>query len=115
MAIKGQKFRHYPEEAKGLPTHLIVIRHGIRNAIMPVVTFLGPLIAALITGSFVVEKIFAIPGIGKYFVNGIFNRDYPVILGTTIFYSTVLIFIILLIDIAYTLIDPRIKLNSREG
>ncbi|MED4582611.1 ABC transporter permease [Brevibacillus choshinensis] len=102
-------------EAKGLPTRLIVIRHGIRNAIMPVVTFLGPLMAALITGSFVVEKIFAIPGIGKYFVDGIFNRDYPVILGTTIFYSTVLILTILLIDIAYTLIDPRIKLNNKEG
>ena len=73
-------------EAKGIPTFLIVIRHGIRNAILPVVTFLGPLVAGLLTGTFVVEKIFAVPGIGKYFVDGIFNRDYPVILGTTIFY-----------------------------
>jgi peptide/nickel transport system permease protein len=102
-------------EAKGIPTALVVIRHGIRNAILPVVTFLGPLIASLITGTFVVEKIFAVPGIGKYFVDGIFNRDYPVILGTTIFYSTILITTILIIDIAYTLIDPRIKLSSREG
>lgn len=102
-------------EAKGIPTFIIVIRHGIRNAILPVVTFLGPLIASLITGTFVVEKIFAIPGIGKYFVDGIFNRDYPVILGTTIFYSAILIITIFLIDIAYTLIDPRIKLTNKEG
>lgn len=101
-------------EAKGLPTYLVVLKHGIRNAILPVVTFLGPLIASLITGTFVVEKIFAIPGIGKYFVDGIFNRDYPVILGTTIFYSVILIVTIFLIDLAYTLIDPRIRLNSKE-
>ncbi|MBY0088892.1 ABC transporter permease [Brevibacillus brevis] len=101
-------------EAKGIPMLIIVVRHGIRNAILPVVTFLGPLIASLITGTFVVEKIFAIPGIGKYFVDGIFNRDYPVILGTTIFYSAILIFTIFLIDMAYTLIDPRIKLTNKE-
>ncbi|WJQ83371.1 ABC transporter permease [Brevibacillus brevis] len=101
-------------EAKGIPMFIIVVRHGIRNAILPVVTFLGPLIASLITGTFVVEKIFAIPGIGKYFVDGIFNRDYPVILGTTIFYSAILIFTIFLIDIAYTLVDPRIKLTNKE-
>lgn len=101
-------------EAKGIPTFIIVVKHGIRNAILPVVTFLGPLIASLITGTFVVEKIFAIPGIGKYFVDGIFNRDYPVILGTTIFYSAILIVTIFLIDIAYTLIDPRIKLTNKE-
>ncbi|UYZ12469.1 MULTISPECIES: ABC transporter permease [Brevibacillus] len=102
-------------EAKGIPTLAIVVRHGIRNAILPVVTFLGPLIASLITGTFVVEKIFAIPGIGKYFVDGIFNRDYPVILGTTVFYSSILIITIFLIDLAYTLIDPRIKLTNKEG
>ncbi|WP_442600532.1 ABC transporter permease [Paenibacillus sp. KN14-4R] len=101
-------------EAKGIPMHLIVIRHGIRNAILPVITFLGPLMAALITGTFVVEKVFAIPGVGKYFVEGIFNRDYPVILGTSIFYSTILILAVLMIDIAYTLIDPRIKLTVKE-
>lgn len=100
-------------EAKGIPTALIVFKHGIRNAILPVVTFLGPLVAGLLTGTFVVEKIFAVPGIGKYFVDGIFNRDYPVILGTTVFYSAILVFIIFLIDLAYMLIDPRIKLTSR--
>ncbi|UFJ59906.1 ABC transporter permease [Brevibacillus sedimenti] len=102
-------------EAKGIPTWAVVVKHGIRNAILPVVTFLGPLIASLITGTFVVEKIFAIPGIGKYFVDGIFNRDYPVILGTTVFYSSILIVAIFLIDVAYTLIDPRIKLTGKEG
>lgn len=100
-------------EAKGIPTFLIVVRHGIRNAILPVVTFLGPLVAGLLTGTFVVEKIFAVPGIGKYFVDGIFNRDYPVILGTTVFYSAILVLIIFLIDLAYMFIDPRIKLSSR--
>lgn len=100
-------------EAKGIPTFLIVLKHGIRNAILPIVTFMGPLIAGLLTGTFVVEKIFAVPGIGKYFVDGIFNRDYPVILGTTVFYSAILVLIIFLIDLAYMFVDPRIKLQSK--
>ncbi|WP_462408646.1 ABC transporter permease [Neobacillus sp. Marseille-QA0830] len=99
-------------DAKGLSTVKIVLKHGIRNAILPVITFIGPLAVTLITGTFVIEKIFAIPGLGKYFVDGIFNRDYPVIMGTTIFYSTVLVVILFLIDISYRLIDPRIKLSS---
>ncbi|MFD2444366.1 ABC transporter permease [Bacillus sp. CGMCC 1.16607] len=99
-------------EAKGLTTFEIVWKHGIRNALIPVVSFIGPLFAAVITGTFVVEKIFAIPGIGKYFVDSIFNRDYPVILGTTIFYSVILIVTLFVIDICYRLIDPRIKLSS---
>ncbi|WP_251550993.1 ABC transporter permease [Neobacillus muris] len=99
-------------DAKGLSTFKIVLKHGIRNAILPVITFIGPLAVTLITGTFVIEKIFAIPGLGKYFVDGIFNRDYPVIMGTTIFYSTVLVVILFLIDISYRLIDPRIKLTS---
>ncbi|WP_059173137.1 ABC transporter permease [Bacillus sp. FJAT-27445] len=98
--------------AKGLSTPRLVVKHGIRNAILPVITFIGPLAVALITGTFVIEKIFAIPGLGKYFVDSIFNRDYPVILGTTIFFSTILVVILFLIDISYRLIDPRIKLTS---
>lgn len=98
--------------AKGLSTPRLVFKHGIRNAILPVITFIGPLAVALITGTFVIEKIFAIPGLGKYFVDSIFNRDYPVILGTTIFFSTILVVILFLIDISYRLIDPRIKLTS---
>ena len=98
--------------AKGLSTVRLVINHGIRNAILPVVTFIGPLFVNLITGTFVIEKIFAIPGLGKYFVDSIFNRDYPVILGTTIFFSAILVVTLFLIDISYRLIDPRIKLTS---
>ncbi|WP_126426707.1 ABC transporter permease [Brevibacillus marinus] len=102
-------------EARGLSTWEIVWKHGIRNAILPVVTFLGPLVATLLTGTFVVEKIFAIPGMGKYFVDGIFNRDYPVILGTTVFYSMILIVMLFLIDICYSLIDPRIRITHAGG
>lgn len=98
--------------AKGISTVQLVVKHGIRNAILPVITFIGPLFVSLITGTFVIEKIFAIPGLGKYFVDSIFNRDYPVIMGTTIFFSTILVATLFLIDISYRLIDPRIKLTS---
>ncbi|MGE6257110.1 ABC transporter permease [Heyndrickxia sporothermodurans] len=100
-------------DAKGLTTTKLVIKHGIRNAILPVVTFIGPLFVSLITGTFVIEKIFAIPGIGRYFVDSIFNRDYPVIMGTTVFFSVILVVTLFLIDISYRLIDPRIKLTSK--
>ncbi|TWT25107.1 ABC transporter permease [Planomicrobium sp. CPCC 101110] len=100
-------------DAKGLSSFKIVVSHGIRNAILPVVSFIGPLFVALITGTFVIEKIFAIPGIGKYFVDSIFNRDYPVIMGTTVFFSTILVVTLFLIDISYRFIDPRIKLTSK--
>lgn len=99
-------------DAKGLSTTKLVIRHGIRNAILPVVSFIGPLFVFLITGTFVIEKIFAVPGIGRYFVDSIFNRDYPVIMGTTIFFSVILVVTLFLIDISYRFIDPRIKLTS---
>ncbi|WP_179031647.1 ABC transporter permease [Paenibacillus kribbensis] len=100
-------------KAKGLSSWAVVIRHGLRNALIPVLSFIGPLFASVITGTFVVEKIFAIPGIGKYFVDSIFNRDYPVIMGTTIFYSVILVVTLFLIDISYRLVDPRIKLVSK--
>ncbi|TLS38535.1 ABC transporter permease [Pseudalkalibacillus caeni] len=100
-------------DAKGLSTTGIVIKHGIRNALIPVISFIGPLAAFLLTGTFVIEKIFAIPGIGKYFVDSIFNRDYPVILGTTIFFSAILIITLFLVDISYRIVDPRIKLSSK--
>lgn len=100
-------------DAKGLSTTKLVIKHGIRNAILPVVTFIGPLFVSLITGTFVIEKIFAIPGIGRYFVDSIFNRDYPVIMGTTVFFSVILVITLFIIDISYRLIDPRIKLTSQ--
>lgn len=100
-------------KAKGLSSLAVVLRHGLRNALIPVLSFIGPLFASVITGTFVVEKIFAIPGIGKYFVDSIFNRDYPVIMGTTIFYSAILVVTLFLIDISYRLVDPRIKLVSK--
>ncbi|MFE8697156.1 ABC transporter permease [Cytobacillus sp. FJAT-53684] len=101
-------------KAKGLDRGFILVKYGIRNAILPVVTVLGILAANLITGSFIVESIFGIPGIGELFVKGIFNRDYPVILGATIFYSAILILLILIVDIAYTWIDPRIKITGES-
>lgn len=101
--------------AKGLSKSTIVIKHAIRNAILPVVTVIGIIAANLVTGSFIVESIFGIPGMGDMFVNGIFNRDYPVILGSTIFYSAILIFLIFIVDVAYTWIDPRIKVTGGNG
>ncbi|MGK0553492.1 ABC transporter permease [Macrococcus capreoli] len=101
-------------KAKGLPYTYIIRTHAIKNTLLPVVTFLGPLFASVVTGTFVIEKVFAIPGIGKYFVESIFNRDYPVIMGTTIFYSFVLLIMIFLVDICYRLIDPRIKLRKEQ-
>jgi len=99
-------------KAKGLSKSIIILKHAIRNAILPVVSVLGVIAANLVTGSFIIEHIFAIPGMGEMFVKSIFDRDYPVILGSTIFYSTILILLILVVDIAYTLIDPRIKLTG---
>ncbi len=101
--------------AKGLPPIRVISRHTLRNAIIPVVTIMGPLTASILTGSFVVEQIFAIPGLGKYFVESITNRDYPVIMGVTIFYSAFLILMNFLVDLLYGWIDPRIKLSGKEA
>ncbi|AGX03520.1 MULTISPECIES: ABC transporter permease [Bacillaceae] len=102
-------------KAKGLTPVKIVFKHALRNALLPVVTVLGTMAASILTGTFVIEKIFAIPGMGKYFIESIGNRDYPVIMGTTVFYSAVLIFMLFLVDFAYGVLDPRIKLSKREG
>ena len=100
--------------AKGLSQMRILWVHGVKNAIIPVVTYLGPLLAAILTGSFIVENIFAVPGLGKHFVTSIYNRDYTVILGVTIFYCVLLIGLNLLVDLVYPLLDPRIKLGGRK-
>ncbi|MCM3731168.1 ABC transporter permease [Fictibacillus nanhaiensis] len=100
--------------AKGVTGSRLIFRHILRNALIPVVTVLGPISAGILTGSFVIEQIFGIPGIGKYFVQSISDRDYPVILGTTIFYSAILILFILIIDLTYGFLDPRIKLARRR-
>lgn len=99
--------------AKGLSSWTILTRHALGNAILPVITYLGPLAASLLTGSFIVETIFAIPGLGQYFVTSIYNRDYTVILGITIFYSALVVFLNILVDMIYPLIDPRI--TTEEG
>jgi len=97
--------------AKGVGQRALLFKHALRNAILPVITYLGPLLASLLTGSFIVEKIFGIPGLGAEFVHAINGRDYPMIMGTTIFLSLLIIFLNLVVDIAYALIDPRIKLQ----
>jgi len=102
-------------KAKGLANSVIIIKHAVRNAILPVVTVLGILTANLVTGSFIIEHIFGIPGMGEMFVKSIFSRDYPVILGSTIFYSIILISLIFIVDIAYTWIDPRIKITRESS
>lgn len=95
--------------AKGLSEFVVIFKHALRNGLIPVVTFIGPMIAAIVTGSFVVEKVFAIPGMGKFFVASINNRDYTMIMGITVFYSIFVVIAILLVDIVYVFIDPRIK------
>jgi len=101
-------------KAKGLSPWKVIIKHALRNALMPVVTIMGTLLAGILTGTFVIEEIFAIPGMGKYFVESINQRDYPVIMGTTVFYSAFLIITLFLVDVAYGILDPRIK-ASRQG
>ncbi|HMM19761.1 MAG TPA: ABC transporter permease [Selenomonadales bacterium] len=101
-------------KAKGLSTFTIIWRHTLKNALMPVVTYLGPMIAFILLGSFVVESIFAIPGLGRYFVMSIYNRDYTTILGVTILDATMLVVFNFLVDIAYVFLDPRIKLDGRK-
>ena len=99
--------------AKGVSERRVTIRHALRNALIPVVTVLGPMAAAMLTGSLVVERIFAVPGLGKFYVEAVTARDYPVIMGTTLLYAVVLVVANLLVDIAYSWIDPRIKLSQR--
>lgn len=95
--------------AKGLSEKLVVMRHAIKGAILPVVSYLGPAFAALLTGSVVVEEIFNLPGVGTHFVRSALNRDYNMVLGTVILYSTLLVFLNLIVDILYTIIDPRVS------
>lgn len=102
--------------AKGISGFKITVKHTIRNAILPVVSYMGPLSAGIVTGSFVIEKLFGIPGLGSQFIKSINNRDYTVIMGVTVFYSVILLVSVLLVDILYGLIDPRMKLSrEREG
>lgn len=98
--------------SKGLAERIVIYIHALKNALIPLLTYLGPLTAGILTGSFVVEQIFGVPGLGTHFVTSIQNRDYTMIVGVTVFYSTFLVAINFLIDICYGLIDPRIKIDS---
>lgn len=97
--------------AKGVTESKRLFKHALRNAVLPVITYLGPAIAGIFCGSFVVEKIFTIPGLGNSFISSILNRDYPLVMGTTIFYASFLIIMNIVVDIVYKMVDPRIKLN----
>ena len=99
-------------KAKGLSQKTIIWKHAVRNAIMPVITMMGPLVAAVLTGAFVVENIFSIPGIGRYFVQCVQQNDYPMVAGLTMFYGSFLVVTNLIIDILYGFIDPRVKLTG---
>lgn len=98
--------------AKGLSETVVIFKHALKNALIPIVTYIGPLAAGLLTGSFVIEKIFAVPGLGRSFVESITNRDYTLIMGVTIFYAVFLVGMILIVDLLYGLIDPRIKYDD---
>ncbi len=100
--------------SKGLSTGKVVLKHALKNAIQPVVTYLGPLTAGILTGSFVIEKIFSIPGLGRMLVVSIGNRDYTSTLGITLFYSVLLVSLNIVVDIIYTFIDPRVRLHKKE-
>jgi len=95
--------------AKGLSEKVVIVRHALKNAFIPVATILGPMFAALVTGTFVIEQIFAIPGMGKYFISSITNRDYSVVMGTTLLYAVFLVAANLLVDMTYAFLDPRIQ------
>ncbi|MDP1834815.1 MAG: ABC transporter permease [Chlamydiales bacterium] len=101
-------------KSKGLSQWRVVTRHALRNAILPVITYLGQLTVSILVGSFIIEKIFGIPGLGQWFVTSVSNRDYTVIMGTTVFYSIILLTVMFLVDILYVVIDPRIKTQQQR-
>ncbi|RKJ48021.1 ABC transporter permease [bacterium 1XD42-54] len=110
LDVLGQDYMR-TAKAKGLNQFVSLFKHALRNAILPIVTYMGPLLAYTVTGSFIVEKIFTIPGLGSEFIGSITNRDYTVIMGTTIFLATLMVFMNVVVDIVYKLVDPRIKLK----
>lgn len=111
LEVLGQDYMK-TAKSKGLSKGVVVMKHAVRNSILPVISILGIVISNLIMGSFVIERIFGIPGLGRFFVKSIIDRDYTLIMGTTVFYGMVLVLMLLLVDIAYVLIDPRIKLTG---
>jgi oligopeptide transport system permease protein len=100
--------------AKGLPEHTVVIRHALRGGLLPVISYLGPAFAALLSGSFVVETVFQIPGLGRFYIQAAFNRDYTMILGTTVFLSTLIVVFNLLSDVLAAWLNPRLRYQFRQ-
>ena len=110
LDVMGQDYIR-TAKAKGLSSFMTLFKHALRNALLPVIAYVGPMLASLMTGSFVVEKIFTIPGLGREFVSSITNRDYTMIMGTTIILASLVILANVIVDILYKVVDPRIKLN----
>ena len=100
--------------SKGLPTFYILTRHALKPTLLPVVSYLGPAIAGIITGSVVVEQIYGIPGLGRYFVQGALNRDYTLVMGVVVFYGMFIIALNLMVDMLYGWLDPQIRLQGRR-
>ncbi|MDR1137031.1 MAG: ABC transporter permease [Synergistaceae bacterium] len=114
LEVTGQDYIKVAR-AKGLGWFQIVLRHELRNAILPVITILGPVTAAILTGTFIIESIYAVPGMGKFYVSGIQNLDYSQVLGLTIFYGTFLVAANFVVDILYGFVDPRIRADRRDS
>jgi len=112
LEVMGQDYIR-TARAKGVKEFWVIVKHALKNAIMPVVTYLGPLVAGLLTGSFIVERMFSIAGIGRYFVDSISNRDYTMIMGITIFFGIFVVVCNLVVDILQAIIDPRVKLDTK--
>ncbi len=113
LEVTGQDYVKVAK-AKGLSAFQVVVRHQLRNAILPVITILGPVTAAILTGTFIIESIYAIPGMGKFYVSGIQNLDYSQVLGLTVFYGTFLVMANFVVDILYGFVDPRIRVDRRD-
>ena len=103
------------ERAKGTPEYLVIGKYAMKNSLLPIVTYVGPMVAALLTGTFIIEKLFSVPGLGRYFVSAINDRDYSVTLGLTIFVGALIILCNLIVDILYGIVDPRIRLSGKKG
>ena len=100
--------------SKGLPDSTVLFKHALKNALIPIITLLGPITASLITGSYVVETIFQIPGLGQYFITSVINRDYPLVMGMTLMFGGILIVCNLLVDITYSWVDPRMRIEAEK-
>lgn len=100
------------ERAKGVPEFTVISRYAMKNSLLPIITYVGPMVAALLTGTFIIEKLFSVPGLGRYFVSAINDRDYSVTLGLTLFVGTLIIIVNIVVDIMYAVIDPRVKIDK---